>query len=88
VYEDFEMFEKSSEELLRNIVRNLPDKLRYEVLGTIPQEERLRGLGPEDRLKGLGPEDRLKGLGPEDRLKGLTPEERARLRALLDQNDN
>ncbi len=60
---DIEAVEKSYDEVLAEILQNVPARLR------------VRGLKPKDRLDGLTPEDRLDGLTPEERLDGLTPDQ-------------
>jgi hypothetical protein len=60
---DIEAAQQSYEEVLAEIVEQLPPELR------------IRGLTPEQRLAGLPPEQRLAGLPPEQRLAGLTPEQ-------------
>ena len=44
----------------------------------------LSSIKPEERLSGLEPAERLSGLEPEQRLSGLTPEQKARLKRLIE----
>jgi hypothetical protein len=60
---DHEVFEKSYEQVLQDMIESLP------------VEKRLRGLKPEELLKVLKPEELLKVLKPEELLKVLKPEE-------------
>lgn len=70
---DSDVFNRTADELLR------------EVVARMPPEERLRGLAPEVLAQRLSPEERLRGLTPEERLRGLTPEQLLALEQLLQQ---
>jgi hypothetical protein len=82
------------EELKRAVLQAMPvrDRIRglppEEVVPLFRPEDRLRGLNAEERLCGLNAEDRLRGLNAEERLRGLSRDERARLRRLLDEQQD
>jgi hypothetical protein len=86
---DIDVLEKSFEEMLGEMMDQLPLELRLqglnveERLAGLKAEERLAGLKAEERLAGLKAEERLAGLSPEERLAGLSPEELDRLKRLL-----
>ncbi|HSN97604.1 MAG TPA: hypothetical protein VLS89_04870 [Candidatus Nanopelagicales bacterium] len=73
---DYERAHQSYEEILEQLLEQLPPEKRLAGLGPA---ERLAGLGPAERLAGLGPEERLAGLGVDEILRGIPPELRAQL---------
>ncbi len=69
---DAELFERTTDKVLFDIVAKMPAKMRVQGL-TI--EERVQGLTIEERMQGLTIEERMQGLTIEERMQGLTAEE-------------
>ncbi|XXX78778.1 hypothetical protein WMF30_08375 [Sorangium sp. So ce134] len=69
---DYELARQSYEEVLEQMVAQLPPE---KLLARLTPEQRLAGLTPEEMIAQLPPEKLLARLTPEQRLEGLTPEE-------------
>ena len=78
---DYEMAQKSYEEVLEQLVERLPPEKR---LRSLTPEQRLARLAPEQRLAGLAPEQRLAGLALDEILSALSPEVRELLTRKLE----
>jgi hypothetical protein len=74
IIRDLDAAQKSYEEVLAEIVDQLPPELRLRGLRGLPPEEIAKALTLEQRLAGLPPEQRLAGLTPEQILGALSPE--------------
>jgi predicted nucleotidyltransferase len=87
-------FTQDMEEIRRRLLEGYSVEERLE---GIPAEQRLKGIPAEERLKGIPAEEVRRHLSPEERLEGipaeevrrhLSPEQRARLKRLLEQDED